>query len=279
VKTVLTIAGFDPSSGAGVTADLMVFAAHGLFGTACITALTVQSTTGVQRVQPVSREIVGQTLQYLHEDIPPNGIKIGMLATSDNVLAISVYLEEFRRSAIGSGVPVVLDPVIQSSSGARLLDEHGLAVLKTTLLPLVDWVTPNTAELAILGTHGVDGPEDVPAACKGLQEELCSSRRGSRIGIFATGGQLAKPDDFLLGPSGPGVWIPGERVETSSTHGTGCALASAFLSRLVSGDSAERAAALAKRYVAAAMRHSKPIGRGAGPMNHLWPLLNVEDAK
>lgn len=278
MKTVLTIAGFDPSSGAGITSDLMVFAAHGLFGTACITALTVQSTTGVERVQPVSGEIVRQTLRCLHEDVPAIGIKIGMLATSDNVRTISAYLEELRGSTIGSELPVVLDPVIQSSSGAPLLDNDGLAVLKGRLLPLVDWMTPNTAELAILAGHAVEGPEDVPQACTGLQEELCSSPLGSRVGILAKGGHLSKPDDFLLGASGPGVWIPGERVETSSTHGTGCALASSFLSRLVLGDSAERAAALAKRYVAGALRHSKPIGHGAGPMNHLWPLLNVKDA-
>lgn len=112
--TILTIAGFDPSSGAGVTADLMVFAAHGLFGTSCITALTVQSTLGVRSSEPVSAEIVRATLDCLHTDLPPIGIKIGMLATAANVAAVADYLETIRVDS--PGIPVVLDPVVRASS-------------------------------------------------------------------------------------------------------------------------------------------------------------------
>ena len=273
MRTVLTIAGFDPSSGAGITADLMVFAAHGLFGTSCITALTVQSTLGVKSVRAVPAEVVRETLACLQEDIPPAGIKIGMLATSDNVRVVCEYLETLRRSPQGSSIPVVLDPVIQSSSGMRLLDEPGVYLLRERLLVLVDWVTPNVPELAALTGRKVRGPEGVPEACGVLQQ-----RAGGRLGVFATGGHLERPDDYLLEAGAHGTWMRGERVKTKSTHGTGCALSSAFLSRLVLGDAAGSAARLAKDYVEGALRTAEPIGNGSGPMNHLWPIVKVSDA-
>jgi len=275
---VLTIAGFDPSSGAGVTADLMVFAAHRLFGTSCITALTVQSTLGVRGVEAVSAKTVAETLSCLEEDLPPAGIKIGMLATSDNVTAVAEYLDRVRRTR-GAAVPVVLDPVIQSNSGAWLLEESGLATLREKLLPLVDWVTPNIAELALLTGRTVESREAVPDACKALQDQMVGMRSGQPVGVFAKGGHLEQPDDYLLGPAAEGVWIRGERVNTSSTHGTGCALSSAFLSRLVLGHTAEQSGQLAKEYVAGALRNAVGIGSGRGPMNHLWELFDVQDAE
>jgi hydroxymethylpyrimidine/phosphomethylpyrimidine kinase len=278
VTTVLSIAGFDPSSGAGVTADLMVFAAHGLFGTACITALTVQSTTGVREVRPVSGETVAETLECLREDLPPAGVKIGMLATSDNVDAVLRYLERLR-AVNGKAAVVVLDPVIQASSGARLLDESGLRAMEA-LLPEVDWVTPNVDELALLNERAIKREierEAVPDACRELQEKLAKSGADRRVGIFATGGHLDRPDDYLLSPAGEGTWLTGERVRTSSTHGTGCSLSSAFLSRLVLGHSVQESGRMAKAYVAEALRSAVLIGQGRGPMNHLWPLAKAED--
>lgn len=274
MKTVLTIAGFDPSSGAGITADLMVFAAHGLFGTSCVTALTVQSTLGVKSVRAVPAEVVRETLAWLEEDIPPSGVKIGMLATSDNVIALCEYLESLRKSQEGAYLPVVLDPVIQSSSGARLLDEAGIHLLRERLLGLVDWVTPNVPELAVLTGHKVSGPEAVPDACAILQQ-----RAGGRLSVFAKGGHLEKPDDFLLEAGAAGIWLHGNRVETGSTHGTGCALSSAFLSCLVLEEPARSAAKSAKLYVEEALRTAQPVGSGSGPMNHLWPIVKVKDAK
>lgn len=270
----MTIAGFDPSSGAGITADLMVFAAHGLFGTSCITALTVQSTLGVKSVRAVPPEVVRETLACLQEDIPPAGIKIGMLATSDNVRVVCEYLESFRRSPEGRSIPVVLDPIVQSSSGARLLDEPGVDLLRERLLVLVDWVTPNVPELVALTGQEVTGPEGVAGACGVLQQ-----RTGGKLGVFAKGGHLERPDDFLLEAGAAGIWLRGERVETRSTHGTGCALSSAFLSRLVLGEPAVSAAKLAKDYVKEALRTAEAIGKGSGPLNHLWPIVKVPDAK
>ncbi len=251
----------------------MVFAAHGLFGTACITALTVQSTVGVQAVHPVSAEVVGATLDCLESDLPPAGIKIGMLVTRDNINRISRYLridnpalsEHAQQARV-----VVLDPILRSSSGRELLEPAGLAALRDELLPLVDWITPNLAELAVLSQIPVATRDDLPKACRALQEQVGAKSNGYRLGIFATGGHLDPPDDFLLLPDGEEHWLPGVRVTTTSTHGTGCALSSAFLSRLVLGDSPLEAAKAAKAYVAGALRTAVAHGAGNGPLNHLW---------
>ena len=282
MQTVLTIAGFDPSSGAGVTADLMVFAAHGLFGIACITALTVQSTVGVRSTHPVSGEIVAETLECLDADIPPAGIKIGMLASRDTTFRICEYIGRLDViHSVRSGrarVLVVLDPVLKSSSGRELLDPAGVTMLRERLLLLVDWITPNLDELAVLSGKSVVCRGDVPGACRALQAQAGVRPDGGRVGVFATGGHLDPPDDFLLTPTGEEFWLPGERVATGSTHGTGCALSSAFLSRLVLGDAPHEAALAAKAYVAGALRNAVGIGAGHGPMNHLWGFHKATDS-
>jgi hydroxymethylpyrimidine/phosphomethylpyrimidine kinase len=264
MKCVLTIAGHDPSSGAGVTADLMVFAAHGLFGTSCITGLTVQSTMGVLATHPVDARIVRETLNCLHEDVPAAGIKIGMLGTAGVVAAVADFLARLREQ--GSRVPVVLDPVLRSSSGRELLDDEGMVLLRERLLPLVDWVTPNLDELGRLCGRPVSGREKVPGAARTLQQGIAG------LNVLTTGGDLDKPDDCVVTASGEVRWLAGERIESSSTHGTGCALSSALLSRLVLGDSDFEAALGAKEYVAETIRKAEPMGRGRGPLAHLWPM-------
>lgn len=279
MQTVLTIAGFDPSSGAGVTADLMVFAAHGLFGTACITGLTVQSTMGVQSTHPVPSEIVAETLLCLDSDIPPAGVKIGMVSNSSNLFIICDYLERIRvmdaETADSYRTLMVLDPVLRSSSGRELLEAAGVALMRARLLQVVDWITPNLEELAILSGEEVTCREDLPRACRVLQRQVGARGDGRHLGVFATGGHLDPPDDFLLTPGGEEFWLPGQRVETRSTHGTGCALSSAFLSQLVLGDRPHEAARAAKAYVFEALRGSSCIGSGHGPMNHLWKIHEV----
>jgi hydroxymethylpyrimidine/phosphomethylpyrimidine kinase len=267
MQTVLTIAGFDPSSGAGVTADLMVFAAHGLFGVSCITALTVQSTTGVEATRPVATEVVRSTLDCLQADLPAAGVKIGMLGTAANVEAVADFLTMLRGlDGDGTRTPVVLDPVVRSSSGRELLDPAGVGLLRERLLPMVDWVTPNLDELGILTERSVVGRDDIAAAARALQS--C----GANLNVLATGGHLNPPDDLVVTPGGELHWLAGERIVTRSTHGTGCALSSALLSRIVLGDDAVSASAAAKKYVAEAIRRAAPLGRGHGPINHLWPL-------
>jgi hydroxymethylpyrimidine/phosphomethylpyrimidine kinase len=258
----LAIAGFDPSSGAGITADLKVFAAHGVYGLAAITALTVQSTQGVRRVEPVSPEILRETLDCLAEDVQIWGIKIGMLGSEAIVEAVSGFLAR-------SGVPaarVVLDPVLRSSSGHALLSDEGLHRLRTSLLPQIGWITPNTGELAILAETPVSGREAVPEAAARLAQKYPA------LNIVVTGGHLDPPDDFLRTAEGRTQWFPGERIQTRATHGTGCAFSSALLARLMAGASPDQAVSAAKAYVAEAMKAAKPVGKGRGPLHHLYRL-------
>jgi hydroxymethylpyrimidine/phosphomethylpyrimidine kinase len=244
----------------------MVFAAHGLFGVSCITALTVQSTTGVAATHPVADDIVRSTLDCLRADLSVAGIKIGMLSTALNVAAVADFLIELRDLHQGQPISVVLDPVLRSSSGRELLDADGVRLLRERLLPLVDWVTPNLEELGVLTERSVVCRDDVAAAATALQ------RCRSKLNVLATGGHLNPPDDLVLSSDGEARWLAGEQIVTRSTHGTGCALSSALLSRIVLGDDAIAASVTAKRYVAEAIRRATPLGRGHGPINHLWPL-------
>jgi len=286
MKTVLTIAGFDPSSGAGVTADLMVFAAHGLFGTAAITTLTVQSTRGVKSSHPVDSAVLEESLDCLSKDLPPSGVKIGITSTRDNTLIISRYIKSLKaQDSVTGFAPIILDPILRSSSGRKFLDINTIEALKSELLPLVDWVTPNVDELTALTGLTVGSPADLLTASRALRAQMHGRSRpsqpeGSRppdkmIGVFAKGGHLDQPDDLLLTPDGEEHWLQGKRMDTNATHGTGCALSSAFLSGLVLGHSPVDAARKAKHYVTEAMRQAPAIGSGKGPMELLWPLRST----
>lgn len=239
----LTIAGLDPTGGAGATADLQVMAAHGISAVTALTALTVQSTRRVRLVEPVLGHILGETLQFLGGEEKILGVKIGMLATAENAGIVSDWLP-------GSGVPrdrVVLDPVLRSSSGAVLLEPAGVPTLVERLLPQVGWVTPNVQELAeITGAAAVRGREGVP----GMARELI--RRIPGLTVVVTGGHLEPPDDYLLQAKGQETWFPGTRLEARGihgTHGTGCAFSTALLCRLLLGDQPEDAVRGAKAWV------------------------------
>jgi hydroxymethylpyrimidine/phosphomethylpyrimidine kinase len=266
----VTAAGFDPSSGAGITADLAVFSALGGFGVSCITGLTVQSTTGVLRVEAVPAATVEATLACLVADLPLGGIKIGMMATAENVRILDGFCGKNR------GVPTVLDPVLRSSSGYDLLDAAGVKVLREELLGRVGWITPNLDELGVLTGTSVRRAEEVPAAARRLREmaaKLGDSRRWPGLKVVVTGGHLDAADDFLLTDACE-EWIPGERVRTTATHGTGCAFSSALLAGLVMHPARTDAeqVRVAKVYVKRALETAVPLGRGHGPMNLLWPL-------
>lgn len=260
---LLTIAGFDPSSGAGVSADLATFAAHGCFGTACITALTVQSTTGVRETHPVTETVVASTLSCLGEDLPAEGIKIGMLGDAAVLHTVTRFLEQTR--ADRPQRPIVLDPVLRSSSGRDLLEPSAVDLLRTHLLPVVSWITPNIGELAALTNRGGWSRAELVAAARDLQHAH------PRLGIVVTGGHMDPPDDLLVPPDAEPVWIGGKSLlQSRSTHGTGCAFSSAFLSRLVLGDAPIEAARAAKEYVYRAIESAPSLGSGRGPLNHLW---------
>jgi hydroxymethylpyrimidine/phosphomethylpyrimidine kinase len=269
MQVALTIAGFDPICGAGITADLKTFSAHRVYGVACISAITVQSTLGVRAVEPLPAALVQQTLDCLAEDVSLSGIKIGMLGSSAVVSAVSCFL------ASGSNATprgrIVLDPVLRSSSGSLLLDPEGVRLIREELLRLVGWITPNIDELAILA--GVDAGnfdrQRVPATAARLQE-IAVGQGNHELNVVVTGGHLSQPDDFLLTATGTGSWLPGEWVATNSTHGTGCAFSSALLCGLIAGQAPLEAVASAKAYVTQALRSAYAVGKGKGPMNHLF---------
>ncbi|HET9086516.1 MAG TPA: bifunctional hydroxymethylpyrimidine kinase/phosphomethylpyrimidine kinase [Acidobacteriaceae bacterium] len=260
---MLSIAGFDPSGGAGILADLKTFAALQVYGMACITALTIQSTQGVRRVEVCDPATVHETLACLSADVRFHAIKLGMLGSRAVAEAVGDWLGS------QSGVPVVLDPVLKSSSGRGLADADTLELLRTRLLRRADWITPNLTELAEL--TGRARPESVPEIVAGAEKllEMAVGQGNNRLKIVATGGDRGRPDDLLLSEE-TCQWYPGAHIETNSTHGTGCTFSSALAARVALGDRASEAVEAAKRYVEGALRYASPVGQGKGPLNHFW---------
>jgi hydroxymethylpyrimidine/phosphomethylpyrimidine kinase len=263
---VLTIAGFDPSSGAGVTADIKTIAAHGCYGVACITAITVQSTAGVRRVEPVDPALVTETLEELASDIPIAAVHIGMLGTAKVVKAVAEFLGQ--RSGKNKLPNVVLDPILKSSSGADLLDAAGTRVLIEKLIPLADVITPNVDEAAVLTGLKVTDLDEMRAAAAKLHQ------MGSAA-VVITGGHLEKATDLLSFTTKGGVEeevFKAERQRSNSTHGTGCAFATAMSCHLALDRGLAEAALLAKTYVTAAIAAGHPVGRGTDPVHHLYRM-------
>lgn len=260
-KVLLTIAGFDPSSGAGITADLKTIAAHHLYGVACITALTIQSTQGVRRVQPVDPKLVRETLETLIADIRPVAVKIGMLGSGE----VAEVVADFLSSA--SLENVVLDPVLRSSSGASLLDAAGLGTLLTRLLGRIDVITPNLEEAGLLTKMEVHDLDSARAAARNMIE------RGAKAAVV-TGGHLKEVADALAERKPDGSieiqTFPGQKVETANTHGTGCAFSTALACNLALGLALRDAVQAAKAYVTQALKTSYPVGKGVSPVNHLF---------
>jgi hydroxymethylpyrimidine/phosphomethylpyrimidine kinase len=263
VPIALSIAGYDPSAGAGVLADLKTFAALGVYGMASITALTIQSTLGVRKVIGLDSGTVVETLDCLAEDVRFDSIKVGMLGTAAVAAAVMAWLEGQKN------VPIVLDPVMKSSSGKDLLDSEGCEILRRAGLAQASWITPNLAELAALtgGSVPTNGEETEK---KARELHRMAMRWGNPgLKIVVTGGHAKRPDDLLVS-EGACEWFPGEWVEMSSTHGTGCTFSSALAARIALGDAPLEAVANAKLYVTGALRHAYPIGMGRGPLNHSW---------
>jgi hydroxymethylpyrimidine/phosphomethylpyrimidine kinase len=259
---VLTIAGFDPSSGAGVTADIKTIAAHGCYGVACITAMTVQSTAGVRKVEACDAAWVADTLQELASDVKIAGVHIGMLGSGKVARAVADFLR-LRKQA-----NVVLDPILQASSGATLLDGEGTKVLASELLPLATAVTPNVDEAAVLTGMPVTNPEQMRAAAVKLHQMGAES-------VVITGGHLDKAIDLLSFQTKRGVEqevFKSERQRSNSTHGTGCAFATAMACHLALDRGLPEAVLLAKAYVSAAISKGHPLGKGVGPVHHLYRM-------
>jgi hydroxymethylpyrimidine/phosphomethylpyrimidine kinase len=254
---ILTIAGFDPSSGAGVTADIKTIAAHGCYGISAITAMTVQSTAGVRQVIPTDPEVLGSTLQELLKDGKVSAVHIGMLGCGKVASKVADFLESARLKH------VVLDPVLKSSSGAELLDQSGVAVLTERIMSFADVVTPNVDEAAALTGIEVKNPEQMEVAAGRLHE------MGAKA-VVVTGGHLDQAIDVLSLPGVEMQTYRGERIDSPNTHGTGCAFSTAIACQLALGQSLPMAVLLAKAYVSAAIKNSYSIGRGPGPVNHAY---------
>jgi hydroxymethylpyrimidine/phosphomethylpyrimidine kinase len=273
---VLTIAGFDPSSGAGVTADIKTIAAHGCYGVACITAMTVQSTAGVRRVEAVDPGLVGETLEELASDVAIAAVRIGMLGSAKVVRAVVEFLgsPQGKSGSAGKLPNVVLDPILKSSSGAELLDAAGIRVLIEKLIPLADVITPNVDEAALLTGLKVTDLDEMRAAAAKLHS------MGSAA-VVITGGHLEKAIDLLSFPTKGGVEeevFKAERQRSNSTHGTGCAFATAMACHLALGRGLAEAALLAKTYVSAAIAAGHPLGHGTDPVHHLYRMYEQRRA-
>ena len=250
---VLSIAGHDPSSGAGITADIKTIAAHGCYGVTCITALTVQSTRGVKRVDPVEGRVITETLEQLMDDLDITAVKIGMLGSAEAARAVAAFLKR-------NPMPlVVLDPILHSSSGAELISREGLQILKDRILARAYVTTPNIDEAAVLTGLNVTT----------LDEMQLSALRLHAMGVpnvIVTGGHIDPPHDLLSQNGKRTTILKGSKISGPSTHGTGCAFSTALACNLAMGKDLVTAAKAAKRFVEAALRKAPAIGKGIGPI-------------
>jgi len=258
---VLTIAGFDPSSGAGITADIKTIAAHGCYGIAAVTALTVQSTTGVKNVAPTPPDLLTETLQELNRDCQVSSVHIGMLASGEVAIRVAEFLETAKLSN------VVLDTVLTSTSGTELLDQDGIRVLRERLLPLATVITPNLMEAANLTGIEITEVGEMKQAAVRLHE--MGAKR-----VVITGGHLEKAIDLLSLKDDYVQVFRADKLDFPNTHGTGCAFSSAVACQLALERPLSTAVLLAKAYVTAAISSSYPVGKGTGPVNHMYRMKN-----
>lgn len=255
----LSIGGFDPSSGAGIAADLKTFGAHGCYGVAALTALTIQNTQGVFAIYPTEPAVLKETIAALLADGRVKAIKIGMLANRANAEVVSEILDS------NPTFPSVLDPVIRSSSGRDLMDAGCQEYLREQLIKRAHVITPNLFEASAMTGLRVENLEAMKAAARKLGE------MGARA-VVVTGGHLDKATDVLFDGSGLEVFV-GDRVKPDNTHGTGCTFSSAIAAHLALGRQLREAVVLAKAYVTEAVRKAYGVGPGRVPLNHLYRMV------
>ncbi|MFS0861903.1 bifunctional hydroxymethylpyrimidine kinase/phosphomethylpyrimidine kinase [Fredinandcohnia sp. 179-A 10B2 NHS] len=259
MKKVLTIAGSDCSGGAGIQADIKTITAHNMYAMSAITALTAQNTTGVFGVVDCTPDFVGQQLDCIMTDIYPDSVKIGMVSSPGIILKIVEKLEEYKAKNI------VVDPVMISTSGSRLLSETAMDALITKLIPLATIITPNIHEAEALCGIQIRTKED-------MQEAAVKISQGYQGNILIKGGHLEDTADDLLYSSGEFIWFPGNRVDNPNTHGTGCTLSSAIACNLAKGFDSKTSIREAKRYISGALEAGLDLGKGSGPLNHCYAL-------
>jgi hydroxymethylpyrimidine/phosphomethylpyrimidine kinase len=253
---LLTIAGFDPSCGAGIAADLKTFAAHGCYGVAAITSITVQNTQGVADVQNTPAATLRAQLESLVQDSDISAVKIGMLGNRGNAVVVADFLDTYKFAH------VVHDPVMKSSSGTELLDAAGTKFVSTELLKRSTVITPNVPEAEILTGLVIKDLSDMEAAARKLVD------LGARA-VVVKGGHMERAVDVLF-DGNEMMPLAGDRVREETLHGTGCAFASAIAAQLASGRPLIEAAMLAKAYVTKAIEKSYPTGKGRAPLDHFY---------
>lgn len=264
IPNVLSIAGSDPSGGAGIQADIKAISANGAFAMAAITALTAQNTQGVAGIHLVPSVFVQSQIATVLADIRVDAVKIGMIANAEIAKAVAVSLQEH------SGLPVVLDPVMIAKGGAQLLQSDAVMTLRDRLLPIATLLTPNLPEAAHL----------LGAATATTRGEMAAQGRAlCALGpqaVLMKGGHLDGPDspDCLVTKQGVVAWFDATRIKTANTHGTGCTLSSALAAQLARGLTLPQAVAAAKAYVANAIAHADvlSVGSGHGPVHHFAAL-------
>jgi len=257
----LTIAGSDSGAGAGLQADLKTFAAHGVYGCSVVTLVTAQSTQAVDAVEIMPATLISQQLTTVYSDFLVGAIKTGALGSAEVIHAVAEFLQQHNAANL------VIDPVMISKHGHRLIDPDAVAVLQRELMPLARVVTPNLSEAAVLA--------DI-AALSGRNEMLAAAERIARSGCGAVvikgGHSDADPLD-LLWDNGAASWLTGPRIATTSTHGTGCTFSAAIAANLVKGLTLPAAVTAAKRYISGAIEHAQTFGRGINPVNHFWQSM------
>jgi len=259
--TVLTIAGFDGSGGAGIQADIKTFSALGCYATSVLTALPVQNTMGVQKIYPISMEAVANQIEAVLDDIFPDAIKIGMVHTPQLVETIVNTLAKYPKT------PIVFDPVMVATSGHRLIEEETIQTIVEKLFPIADIITPNMDEASILAKMEVKTLEDMQIAGEKILKSGCKS-------ILLKGGHQELPiiTSLFIEENGKQSSFETEKFNTNNTHGSGCTLSSAIAAYIARGEELHQSVELAQEYVFEAIKNGKDvvIGKGNGPLNHFF---------
>ncbi len=258
-KTALTIAGSDCSGGAGIQADIKTMTVNGVYAMSAITALTAQNTTGVADVMNVPESFLKEQLDCIFTDIYPDAVKIGMVSAGGLIRVIADALETYQARNI------VVDPVMVSTSGSRLLAEDGAQILEDRLLPMADLVTPNIPEAEALSGIKIRSEEDMVKAASIIGEKC-------HCAVLCKGGHSLNDANDLLYNEGSCRWFYGERIQNPNTHGTGCTLSSAIAANLAKEMSLEEAVEAAKEYLSGALKAMLDLGSGSGPMDHGFML-------
>jgi hydroxymethylpyrimidine/phosphomethylpyrimidine kinase len=266
MRTALTIAGSDSSGGAGIQGDLKTFAALGVYGASAVTAITAQNTTGVLRMEAIAADLVTAQIEAVAGDIELHAVKTGMLANAAIVEAVAAAIEELELAN------VVVDPVLASTSGTRLLDRDGVQMMLSELLPRTRIVTPNIPEaeaLSGLRIHSLDDAREAARRIHDLGPSAVVITGGHAQSIAEPGTNAGVVVDLLF--DGHAFFeFTTERIEGRSTHGTGCAFASAVAAYFARGEELASAVAQAQQFVAGAIRTGTGIGQGNGPLHHFW---------